>query len=68
VHVAKHSGPVGYFNPWEIPVYEWTDSGPVERKLTSFTRTPLKTIYLTREGESVMHMVNDPFDYEKLKA
>ena len=53
------------FNPWEIQVFEWTDQGPVERKLSDFPRTALKTIYLTRKGESALHLVNDPFDYDK---
>jgi uncharacterized protein (DUF362 family) len=66
--IAKKRGLTDTFNPWEIPVFEWTDSGPVERKLTSFPRTPLKTIYLTRQGEPPLHLVNDPFDYDKYKV
>ncbi len=66
--IAKERGLSDTFNPWEVPVYEWTDNGPVERKLSSFKRTPLKTIYLTRHGESELHLVNDPFDYDKYKA
>ena len=27
----------------------------------------LKTIYLGREGEPNLHLVNDPFDYDKYK-
>jgi uncharacterized protein (DUF362 family) len=64
--IAKERGLTDTFNPWEIPVYEWTDAGPVERKLTDFPRTPLKTIYLTRENEPALHMVDEPFDYEKI--
>jgi uncharacterized protein (DUF362 family) len=64
--IAKERGLSDTFNPWEVPVYEWTDAGPVERKLTDFTRTPLKTIYLTRKDEPALHLVNDPFDYEKI--
>lgn len=64
--IAKERGLSDTFNPWEIPVYEWTDGGPVERKLTDFARTPLKTIYLTRQDEPELHLVNDPFDYEKI--
>jgi len=66
--IAKERGLSDTFNPWEIPVYEWTDNGPVERKLTDFTRTPLKTIYLTRKGEPELHLVSDPFDYDKYKV
>lgn len=66
--IAKERGLTDTFNPWEVPVYEWTDAGPVERKLSSFKRTPLRSIYLTREGEPQMHLVNDPFDYDKIRA
>jgi hypothetical protein len=66
--IAKERGLSDTFNPWEVPVYEWTDEGPVERKLTSFPRTPLRTIYLTRKGEADLHLVNDPFDYDRYKA
>ena len=66
--IAKERGLSDTFNPWDVPVYEWTDQGPVERKLSSFPRTPLKTIYLTRDHESQLHLVNDTFDYDKFKA
>jgi uncharacterized protein (DUF362 family) len=66
--IAKERGLSDTFNPWEIPVYEWTDKGPVERRLTDFTRTPLKTTYLTRKGEPELHMANDPFDYDRIKV
>jgi hypothetical protein len=66
--IAKERGLSDTFNPWEVPVYEWTDEGPVERKLNSFPRTPLRTIYLTRQGEPELHLVNDPFDYDKNRS
>ena len=66
--IAKERGLSDTFNPWDVPIFEWTDQGPVERKLSSFPRTPLKTIYLTRAGEPQMHLVNDPFDYDKNKS
>jgi uncharacterized protein (DUF362 family) len=66
--IAKERGLTDTFNPWDIAVYEWTDGGPVERKLNDFARTPLKTIYLTRPGEAGLHLVDDPFDYEKYKV
>ncbi len=66
--IAKERGLTDTFNPWDVPVYEWTDAGPVERKLTTFQRTPLRTIYLTRKGEPDLHLVNDPFDYDKFKV
>jgi hypothetical protein len=40
----------------------------VERKLSDFPRTELKTIYLPRKDESALHLVNDPFDYDKYKV
>ena len=66
--IAKERGLTDTFNPWEIPVYEWTDSGPVARKLTDFPRTPLKTVFLPKEGEPVLHMLDEPFDYDLHKA
>ncbi len=65
--IAKERGLTDTFNPWDVPIYEWTDAGPVERKLTKFPRTPLRTIYLTRQGEPQLHLVNDPFDYDRYK-
>jgi hypothetical protein len=66
--IAKERGLSDTFNPWEVPLYEWTDGAAVPRKLTDFPRHPLKTIYLAREGEPELHLVNDPFDYDKYKA
>jgi uncharacterized protein (DUF362 family) len=66
--IAKERGLTDTFNPWEVPVYEWTDSGPVARKLTDFPRTPLKTVFLPKEGEPVLHMLDEPFDYDLHKA
>ena len=66
--IAKERGLTDTFNPWEVPVFEWTDSGPVARKLTDFPRTPLKTVFLPRDGEPVLHMLDEPFDYDLHKA
>jgi len=66
--IAKERGLSDTFNPWEIPVYEWVDGAAVPRKLGDFPRYPLKTIYMTREGEPEPHLVNDPFDYGKYKV
>ncbi|HTX39068.1 MAG TPA: DUF362 domain-containing protein [Bryobacteraceae bacterium] len=66
--IAKERGLSDTFNPWEVPVYEWTDDGPVERKLTDFPRTPLKTVYLPREGEAALHLLDEPFDYDRHKV
>ncbi|MBK9168809.1 MAG: hypothetical protein IPM24_15250 [Bryobacterales bacterium] len=64
---AKERGLSDTFNPWEVPVYEWTDEGPVRRNLTDFPRTLLKTYYLQKEGEPLYHMVDEPFDYDRYK-
>jgi uncharacterized protein (DUF362 family) len=66
--IAKERGLSDTFNPWEVPLYEWTDDGPVARKLTDFPRTPLKTVYLPREGEPTLHMLDEPFDYDRHKV
>ena len=67
--VAKERGLSDTFNPWEVPIYEWTEGGvPVPRKLSDFPRTPLKTYYLQRAGEPEYHLVNEPFDYERYKT
>ena len=66
--IAKERGLSDTFNPWEIPLYEWLEGGrPAPRKLTDFPRTPLKTYYLQRDGEPLYHLVNEPFDYDKVK-
>ena len=66
--IAKERGLSDTFNPWEVPVYEWVDGKAVPRKLTDFPRTPLKTYYLQKDGEPYFHLVNEPFDYNKIKA
>ena len=65
--IAKERGLSDTFNPWEVPVYEWTEGRPVPRKLTDFPRTFLKTYYLQKEGEPRYHLVNEPFDYDRVK-
>jgi uncharacterized protein (DUF362 family) len=66
--IAKERGLSDTFNPWEVPIYEWTDDKAVRRKLTDFPRTPLETYYLQRAGEPEYHLVNEPFDYDRHKA
>jgi len=63
--IAKERGLSNTFNPWEVPIYEWTGACAVPRKLSDFPRTPLKTYYLQRDGEPTYHLVDEPFDYEK---
>lgn len=65
--IAKERGLSDTFNPWDVPVFEWTDDGPVPRKLTDFTRTMLKTYYLQVANEPLYHMVDQPFDYDRYK-
>ncbi len=65
--IAKERGLSDTFNPWEVPVYEWTAAGPVPRKLTDFPRLFLKTYYLQKEGEPRYHLVDEPFDYDRVK-
>ncbi len=66
--ILKERGLSDTFNPWEVPLYEWTDDGPVARKLSDLPRTPLKTVYLPRDGEPVLHLLDEPFDYDRHKA
>ena len=63
--IAKERGLSDTFNPWEVPIYEWVNGQAVPRKLTDFPRTPLKTYYLQKTGEPYLHLVNEPFDYDK---
>lgn len=65
--IAKERGLSDTFNPWDVPVYEWTDEGPVARKMTDFSRTMLKTYYLQKPGEPLYHLVNERFDYDRYK-
>lgn len=65
--IAKERGLSDTFNPWDVPVFEWTGGEPAPRKLTDFPRTPLKTYYLQRDGEPLYHLVNEPFDYERAR-
>lgn len=66
--IAKERGLTDTFNPWEIPVYEWVGGRAIPRKLTDFPRVPLRTVYLPYEGEPRLHLLNEPFDYDKIKA
>jgi uncharacterized protein (DUF362 family) len=66
--IARERGLLDTFNPWEVPIFEWVDGKPERRKLTDFQRTPLVTYYLSKPGEPKYHLVNEPFDYSKVKA
>ena len=50
--IAKERGLSDTFNPWDIPIFEWTNGQAVRRRLTDFERTPLKTYYLQKDGET----------------
>jgi hypothetical protein len=66
--IAKERGLTDTFNPWEVSIYEWVDGEAMPRKLTDFDRTPLITYYLQKEGEPEYHLVDEPFDYDKVKV
>ena len=66
--IAKERGLSDTFNPWEVPVYEWSGGQAIPRKLSDFPRTPLKTYYLQRPGEPQYHLVNEPFDYDRYRV
>ncbi len=65
--VAKERGLSDTFNPWEVPLYEWIDGRAVPRKLNDFPRTPLVSGYLRKADEPEYHLVNEPFDYDRVK-
>jgi uncharacterized protein (DUF362 family) len=66
--IAKERGLSDTINPWEVELYEWVNGAPVRRKLSDFTRTPLKTYYLQKADEPKYHLVNEPFDYDKVRT
>jgi hypothetical protein len=67
-HMAKERGMITTINPANIPVYEWrSNTGPLYEDLNTFTRYPLKTLYLQKNyngySEPKWHLVNEPYDY-----
>jgi len=67
-HLAIERGLATILNPMNIPVYEWKPNGDaVLTPLTSFERTPLKTLYLQRnyndQDEPSWHLVDEPYEY-----
>ncbi len=67
-HMAYEREMMSIVNPLDIPLYEWKKDGQAEQAgLGSFQRTPLKTMYLTKDykgqTEDRWHLVNEPFDY-----
>jgi hypothetical protein len=66
-HLARERGLISQMNPMSVPVYDWTSTGPTLTPLTSFTRTPLLTLYLQKDfnggTEAPWHLVNEPYDY-----
>jgi len=66
--IAKERGLTDTFNPWDVPLFEWTAGGPQPAKLSSLPRTPLRTPYLRLPNEPEYHLVNEVFDYDKYKV
>ncbi len=66
--IAKERGLADTFNPWEIPVFEWAAGKAAPVKLADLPRTPLKTYYLQKAGEPLYHLINERFDYERVKV
>ena len=66
-HLARERGLISHIDPRAIPVYDWASGGPTLAPLTSFTRTPLLTLYLRKDynggTEAQWHLVNEPYDY-----
>jgi uncharacterized protein (DUF362 family) len=67
-HLAKERGVSTALDPRNIPVYEWTDDGPMLTPLDRIERTALLTPYLAKPGEDRFHMVNEPFAYAPEKT
>jgi len=64
-HNAKERDFINTFNPEEIPLYEWNESGEATLSdITNFERTGLRTKYLTKPGEDQYHLCNEPYEYE----
>lgn len=66
--IAKERGLMQSFNPWDVEIYEWVNGTPVARKLSQIERTPLDTYYLQKAGEPKFHLVNERFDYDKIRV
>lgn len=66
--IAKERGLLSSFNPWDVEIFEWVNGAPVARKLSQLTRTPLKTYYLQKASEPKFHLVNERFDYDKVRV
>ena len=66
--IAKERGLLSSFNPWDVEIFEWVNGTPVPRKLSQLTRTPMNTYYLQKDGEPKFHLVNERFDYDKIRV
>jgi len=68
-HLARERSLLSYLDPRNIPLYEWKlDGTAVAAPLSTFPRTPIRTIYLPQAGEDAYHMVDQPFDYSATSA
>ncbi|MDP2883886.1 MAG: T9SS type A sorting domain-containing protein [Ignavibacteria bacterium] len=63
------------FNPTNLSVGETAtleftkeDGSATPAQLSAFTRTPIRTLYLRKAGESQCHMVDEPYDYSGVSA
>jgi hypothetical protein len=66
--IAKERGLIDTFNPREIPIFEWIGGRAVPRKLADFQRTPIRTVFLPRDNEPRLHLLNERFDYDRNKT
>ena len=65
--IAKERGLSDTFNPGRCRCTSGWTARRVPRKLSDFARTPLKTYYLQKDGEPYLHLVDEPFDYDRHK-
>jgi hypothetical protein len=70
-HLAMERGLLNVLDPRIIPIYEWQNDSAILKPLENFERTPLVTYYLRKNynnmDEPQYHLVNEPFDYTKVK-
>jgi hypothetical protein len=63
-HVARERGLAQTINPHEITLFEWqTDGTATPAALETFSRTPIRTLYLRQPGEQQYHMVDQVYAY-----
>ncbi len=70
-HMAMERQMTSFLNPRDVPLYEWKTDGTAQSViLDQFERTPLKTMYLTRDyngqTEDMWHLVDEYYDYSQV--